>query len=171
MFYFWVIKMGSIYSVRSIKFGKALGGLIIVLATLVALIGWWAILFEIGFSTSYILSDYPLVERMEYLFIRLGLILSPPFLILMGLLAMGKGPWILKEIVLEPDRIVFRRKSGKEIVLHEIKEVKKTRVGVNIKGRTAAGKLKTWSIGKSTLGKEEFIRFMGDLERLYGEVK
>jgi len=163
--------MGSIYSVKPIRFGKAFGVLVIVLAILVALIGWWAILFEIGFSISYILDDYPLVERMEYLFIRLGLILSPPFLIVMGLLAMSKGPWILKEIVLEPDKIVFRRKNGKEIVLHEIKEIKKTRVGVNIKGRTSAGKLKTWSIGKATLGKEKFIQFKGDLARLYGEVK
>jgi len=164
-------KMSSIYSVKPIRFGKAFGVFFIVSAILVALIGWWAILFEIGFSISHILSDYPLVERMTYLFVRLGLILSPPFMIIMGLLAMGKGPWILKEIVLEPDKIVFRRKNGKEIVLHEIKEVKKTRVGVNIKGRTSAGKLKTWSIGKSTFGKEEFIRFMGDLARLYGEVK
>jgi len=164
-------KMSSIYSVKPIRFGKAFGVFFIVSAILVALIGWWAILFEIGFSISHILSDYPLVERMTYLFVRLGLILSPPFMIIMGLLAMGKGPWILKEIVLEPDKIVFRRKNGKEIVLHEIKEVKKTRVGVNIKGRTSAGKLKTWSIGKSTFGKEEFIRFESDLARLYGEVK
>ena len=164
-------KMSAIYSVSQPKLGKALGVLIIVIAILIALIGWWAILFEIGFSTSYILSDYPLVDRMEYLFIRLGLILSPPFLIVMGLLAMGKGPWILKEIVLEPDKIVFRRKNGKEIVLHEIKEIKKTRVGVNIKGRTSAGKLKTWSIEKATLGKEKFIQFNGDLARLYGEIK
>jgi len=128
-------------------------------------------LFEIGFSISHILSDYPLVERMTYLFVRLGLIISPPVIIVIGLLVMGKGPWILKEIVLEPDKIVFRRKNGKEIVFHEIKEVKKTRVGVNIKGRTSAGKLKTWSIGKSTFGKEEFIRFESDLARLYGEVK
>lgn len=164
-------KMSEIYSVSQPKFGKALGVLIIVLAILIALIGWWAILFEIGFSISYILSDYPLVDRMMYLFIRLGLIIFPPFTIVIGLFAMGKGPWILKEIVLEPDKIVFRRKNGKEIVLHEIKEVKKTRIGVNIKGRTAAGKLKTWSIGKSTLGKEKFLLFKGDLERLYGEVK
>jgi len=164
-------KMSSIYSVKPIRFGKAFGVFFIVSAILVALIGWWAILFEIGFSISHILSDYPLVERMTYLFVRLGLILSPPFMIIMGLLAMGKGPWILKEIVLEPDKIVFRRKNGKEIVLHEIKEVKKTRVGVNIKGRTSAGKLKTWSIGKSTFGKEEYIRFESDLARLYGEVK
>ena len=163
--------MSSIYSVKPIRFGKAFGVFFIVSAILVALIGWWAILFEIGFSISHILSDYPMVERMTYLFVRLGLILSPPFIIIMGLLTMGKGPWILKEIVLEPDKIVFRRKNGKEIVLHEIKEVKKTRVGVNIKGRTAAGKLKTWSIGKSTLGKEKFILFKGDLARLYGEVK
>lgn len=163
--------MGSIYSVRQPKFGKALGVFVIILAILVALIGWWAILFEIGFSSSYILDDYPLVERMEYLVIRLGLILSPPFLIIMGLFAMGKGPWILKEIALEPDRIIFRQKNGKEIVFQEIKEIKKTRVGMNIKGRTSAGKLKTWSVGKATLGKEEFIRFESDLARLYGEVK
>ena len=164
-------KMSSIYSVKSIRFGKAFGVFFIVSAILVALIGWWAILFEIGFSISHILSDYPLVERMMYLFIRLGLIISPPVIIVIGLLVMGEGPWILKEIVLEPDKIVFRRKNGKEIVFHEIKEVKKTRVGVNIKGRTSAGKLKTWSIGKSTFGKEEFIRFESDLARLYGEVK
>ena len=164
-------KMSSIYSVKPIRFGKAFGVFFIVSAILVALIGWWAILFEIGFSISHILSDYPLVERMTYLFVRLGLIISPPVIIVIGLLAMGKGPWILKEIVLEPDKIVFRRKNGKEIVLHEIKEVKKTRVGVNIKGHTSAGKLKTWSIGKSTFGKEEFIRFESDLARLYGEVK
>jgi len=163
--------MSSIYSVKPIRFGKAFGVFFIVSAILVALIGWWAILFEIGFSISHILSDYPLVERMMYLFIRLGLIISPPVIIVIGLLVMGEGPWILKEIVLEPDKIVFRRKNGKEIVFHEIKEVKKTRVGVNIKGRTSAGKLKTWSIGKSTFGKEEFIRFESDLARLYGEVK
>jgi hypothetical protein len=164
-------KMSVTYSIRQPKLGKALGGFLIILAILVAVIGWWAILFEIGFSTSYILGDYPLVERLQYLVIRLGLIIIPPFIIVVGLVAMGKGPWILKEIVLEPDKIVFRRKSGKETVFHEIKGIKKTRVGVNIKGRTAAGKLKTWSLGKATLGKEEFIRFMGDLECLYGEVK
>jgi hypothetical protein len=163
--------MSSTYSVSQPKLGKALGGLVIILAILVALIGWWAILFQIGFSTSYILSNYPLDERLMYLFIRLGLILFPPFLIILGLFAMGKGPWILKEIVLEPDRIIFRQKNGKEIVFQEIKEIKKTRVGMNIKGRTSAGKLKTWSVGKATLGKEEFIRFESDLARLYGEVK
>jgi len=163
--------MSEIYPVKPVRFGKAFGVLLIVLAILVALIGWWAILFEIGFSTSYILSDYPLVERIEYLFIRLGLIISPPVIIIMALLAMGKGPWILKEIVLEPNKIVFRRKNGKEIMFHEIKKIKKTRVGMNIKGRTASGKLKTWSVGKATLGKEEFIRFESDLERLYREVK
>jgi hypothetical protein len=34
-----------------------------------------------------------------------------------------------------------------------------------------AGKLKIWFVGKAILGKGEFIRFRGDLKRLYGEVK
>ena len=163
--------MSPIYSINTPKLAKALGVLLIVLAILVALIGWWAILYEIGFSTSYILSDYPLVERMMYLFIRLGLILAPPFMIIIGLVALRIGPWFLKEIVLEPDRIVLRQKNGKEITLHEIKEMKTIRVGVNIKVRTEAGKLTTWTVGKSMLGKKKFTMFKDDLESLYGEVK
>ena len=81
-----------------------------------------------------------------------------------------EGPWFPKEIVLEPDRIVFRRKDGNELALYEIKEVKPYRLGLglDIVGRTAAGKQVTRHVWRPNLGEEEFIMFKSDLERLYG---
>lgn len=77
--------VSEIYAVKLTRFAKALGVFFIVCAILIAIICWWTVLFEIGFSISYVLSDYPLVERIGYLFIGVGFILSPPFAIAIGL--------------------------------------------------------------------------------------
>lgn len=159
------MQISSIYHIT--YRGKALGILLIVLAILIWVIGIPVVLFEIGFSLDYILSDFPLVERMMYLLIRVVLLFFPPFFILVGLWGIGKFRG-LKEIVLESDRMVFRRKDRKEFALYEITEVKPVRVGLTIRGRTAAGKLVTRSVLRKLLGDEQFTMFKRDLQRLYG---
>lgn len=131
------------------------------------LIVWLIGLPEMGFDISYIMSDYPLFDRLMYLFIRLALIFFPPLSILIGVYAMGKGPLVLKEIVLEPDRIVFRRKDGNETILAEINEVKLIRIGLQIRGRTPTGKRIIKPVARASLGEERFTMFKSDLERFY----
>ena len=126
------------------------------------------VLPEIGFSLAYIMSDYPLLDRIMYLFMRIMALLAPFIFLIIGLVGMGKGPWLDKEIELEPDRIVFRRKDGKELALYEIKEAEPHRLGLQIRGRTAAGKQVTRLVLQANLGEEEFAMFKSDLERLYG---
>jgi hypothetical protein len=160
--------MSSTYYLHPTRAGNAMGKLLICLGVVMILIVWLIGFPEMGFDISYILSDYPLIDRLMYLFIRIGLIVFPPLAVLIGFIAMGKGPWITTEVVLEPDRIIFRRKDGKETVLSEINEVKPIRVGLQIRGRTTTGKRATWPIARAALGEERFAMFKSDIERLYG---
>jgi hypothetical protein len=161
--------MSSTYSIRLPRWGKALGAILVCCGLLMIPLFYLIGLPEIGFSISFVMSDHPLLVRIMYVLVRVVLLFAPPFSLLIGLLAAtGKSPWILKEIVLEPDRIVFRRRDGNELALYEIKEVKPYRFGLQIVGRTAAGKQVTRPVLRSNLGEEEFTMFKSDLERLYG---
>nr|KXH70471.1 MAG: hypothetical protein AM325_15860 [Candidatus Thorarchaeota archaeon SMTZ1-45] len=147
---------------------KAVSMFLIICALFIMLLTYTIGLPEMGFSLDYIMSDYPLIDRIMYLFVRFTLVFAPLFFIIIGLHTMGKGPWVPKEIELEPDRIVFRRKDGKEQVLYEIEEAKPYRLGLQIRGRTSAGKQVTKPVLRASLGDEEFAMFKSDLERLYG---
>jgi hypothetical protein len=160
-------KLSSTYTVYPTRLGRSMGGLVICLGALMIPLVYLIGLPEMGFDISYIMSDYPLFDRLMYLFIRITLIFFPPFAILAGLFARGKGPWVLKEIVLEPGRIIFRRKDENETVISEINEVKHIRIGLQIRGRTATGKRVIKPIVRAALGEERFTMFKSDLERLY----
>ncbi|MFW9913794.1 MAG: hypothetical protein ACFFEU_15050, partial [Candidatus Thorarchaeota archaeon] len=79
--------MSSVYTIHPTRLGSAMGKLLICLGVLMILIVWLIGLPEMGFDISYIMSDYPLFDRLMYLFMRLALIFFPPFAILIGFIA------------------------------------------------------------------------------------